>query len=159
MSHCYTFAPACVRLFSAASIKDGNTIKKSAKPKRSVPLWSFSTTDHRACPLAQSASSIDKPLKNTLPLRDKLGYIYCDLSRRLVATIISLVKSGSAIGVALIWDIKLLMMRHTFSLIVIYTQPSVLNSSQHLTSHHRAKILRITNNLMLHRNLNHKKTI
>ena len=25
-------------LFSAASIKDGNTIKKSAKPKRSVPL-------------------------------------------------------------------------------------------------------------------------
>ena len=38
MSHCYTFAPACVRLFSAASIKDGNTIKKSTKPKRSVPL-------------------------------------------------------------------------------------------------------------------------
>ena len=23
-------------------------------------------------------------LKNTLPLRDKLGYIYCDLSRRLI---------------------------------------------------------------------------
>ena len=88
-----------------------------------------------------SKCTLNMYIKNTLPLRDKLGYIYCDLSRRLVATIISLVKSGSAIGVALIWDIKLLMMRHTFSLIVIYTQPSVLTSSQHLTSHHTAKIL------------------